>query len=157
MPYSHGPFLAFKIYIVPIDVPFLFGLDVLHDFVLCIDFEDISLKYNKQQWKIQINFQDKHGYIQHDKIPFTWYYNKQELFKLHRHLMRPSAGKIYSLLKRANPEKLTPKVQELQENIPQDCSSYSTFSVPTFQYRATIPPDDIILNREVENWSNVTK
>ena len=63
--------------------------------------------------------------------------------------MHPSVGKLYNLLKRANPEKATPKVQKLLEEISQHCASCTTFSVPPFRFRATIPPEDIIFNREV--------
>lgn len=117
IPISHGSFLAFKTYKVPIDVPFLFAIDVLDDFGLCLDIEDICS--NNRQWKIPINFQDGHAYIKHNKTQFTWYYTKQEILRLQQHFMHPSAGKLYSLLPIADPKKPLPRYKNLWNTSPK--------------------------------------
>ena len=134
---------------VPIDVPFLIGLDFLHEFGLCIYLEDSCLTSKKQNWKIPINYQDGHAHIQHAQIPFVCCYTEQELLKLHQTFMHPLAGKLYNLLKKAQPEKANPNVKKLLESISRNFASCTTFSVPPFKFQGSIPPEDIIFNREV--------
>lgn len=62
--------------------------------------------------------------------------------------MHISAGKLYNLLKRANPKKYPPEVQKSLKKISQNCSPCLTVSVLPLRFKATTPPDDIIFNRQ---------
>lgn len=57
--------LLFQTYFVLIDVQFLIGMDVVHEFELCIDFRLDLLTSKQKHWKVPNEFKHGHGYIQH--------------------------------------------------------------------------------------------
>lgn len=63
--------------------------------------------------------------------------------------MHPTAGKLFQLIKRAYPTKASTNLRQVLEQISEACTSCATYSNPPFRFRATIPPDKVISNREL--------
>lgn len=75
--------------------------------------------------------------------------NKTKTIEATPSLHAPVSSKLYKLLKRENVETAAPKVRNRLDTISRNCQSCLTFSVPSFRFRATIPPEDISFTREV--------
>lgn len=68
---------------------------------------------------------------------------------MHLHFHHPSAGKLYNMLKRADPIKTDPSFKNTLEEISKACNNCSEYYFSTFRFRATIPPDELVFNMEL--------
>lgn len=64
--------------------------------------------------------------------------------------MHPSSGKVYSLLKTAYPKNIHHGTRKLLERITQSCEICSEHLITQFRFRASIPEEYIMFNREIE-------
>lgn len=65
------------------------------------------------------------------------------------YFMHLSTGKLFNLLKRGYPSKVSKKIWQPRQTMPENCHHCSKNSVPPFIFRASIPHDKIIFNREL--------
>lgn len=86
---------------VDADVPLLIGLDILDAHLLVVNNVTNKLESHRYNWSLPITRKLGHLYLcwGDNEVLFT----RQEIVKLHRHFRHPSAGKLYSLMKRARP------------------------------------------------------
>lgn len=109
----------------------------------------IRIISNQKIRNLPIEFKHVHAYIQHYKQNFIFCFITSELLKMHSHCMHPSPGKLYHLLKIARPEQVSPKIKTMIKQISASCEACSTYSVPPFRFRTTIPAKEITFNREL--------
>ena len=98
-----------------------------------------------------------HLYILHNSSRLACCFTGSELVKLHYQFMHPTTGKLNNLIKRAYPAQASTNFRTILEQISKACSSCAAYSNLPFRFRATIPPDKIIFNREVSidfKWLN---
>ena len=91
-----------KVDVVPVDVPFLIGLDFLDKYKLYVN--TLENRLSGPDLNINVSLTRKLGHIymewkRIDKILFT----KRELIKIHRNFSHPSNDKLLNLLKLARP------------------------------------------------------
>lgn len=116
IPKPNGTHMNIKTNIFPINVPFLIGLDIFMEHCLQLDFETHQLKCRKEKWKITLQILSGHVCIkswQEEICNFT----RKELWKLHYHLMHPSSGKLFSLLKKAYPDQVNSDIRKAPDKI----------------------------------------
>lgn len=68
---------------------------------------------------------------------------------MHQRFMHPSPGKLFNLIKRAKPEKANAQLLKILQEISIACQACAPYTVPPFRFRTTIPPDEIVFNREL--------
>ena len=125
----------------------LLGLDLLDANKLYANNVDNELCSSALGFKIPITRKFGHMYIEWptSSVLFT----RSELVKLHRQFKHPSAEKLYNLLKRSKVADVDSDTRRLLEEITKSCNTCATFSRPPQRFRVTIPPDEIVFNKEV--------
>lgn len=117
---------------VPIYVPYLIGMDVLHEFSLGIYFHSNRLTFKQQKWKLPIEFKIGHAYVLYKNQIFSSSLTRSELIYMHKHLIHPSQVNIYNLPKRAKFEQVSLKLSNNRTN----CSIVWSL---LYMLRSTIP------------------
>ncbi len=75
-------------------------------------------------------------------------YTRVELGKLHRRFAHPSAEKLFNLLRRAQPDNLTPETRRVLEDIVARCDSCQRMAPKPFVFQVSMP-DNIVFNHEI--------
>lgn len=57
--------------------------------------------------------------------------------------------KTFQHYKNISPEKANTQLQQIIEEIFKACQAVAPYSVSTLRFRTTIPPENIVLNREI--------
>lgn len=76
-------------------------------------------------------------------------FSKAELQRLHLNVCNPSAGKIFSILRHALPDKSDSNVKRMIDEISKSCQYCCPFSARPFRFRASISPDKVRFNHEL--------
>lgn len=79
----------------------------------------------------------------------TVLYTRTELKKLHLHFHHPSAGKLYNLLKRTDPDNTDSSVKDVLKQIGKACTNCAKYYSSPFRFRASISPDELVFNMEL--------
>jgi len=147
IPTPDGSFIALRIDVVQADIPMLLGLDVMDREKLVANNVLNELQSYNNGWKMPLVRKLGHMYLcwSSKSVLFT----KKELIKLHRHFRHPSAGKLFNLIRTARPNQADPATRELLETITKSCQTCETFAIPPQRFRVSIPPSDIVFNRDV--------
>lgn len=82
-------------------------------------------------------------------IPRYLHYSGSELEMLHRNIFHPLAGKMFALIRRAEPQHASPSVWAMVDRRISSCAACRTFATPPFRFRAYITPDKIVFNQEL--------
>ena len=77
------------------------------------------------------------------------YFTKPQLIRLQKHFYHPSAEKLMELLKRSHPSDADEKTRSLIKEISEACKTCQTFSVKPQRFRVSLPPENMVFNREV--------
>lgn len=147
IPTRDGAFIDIDADVVRPDVPVLIGIDILDREQLVPDNVNNRLQSHIYGWSIPITRKNGHMYI-------TWnesqiFFNRRELYKMHRHFHHPSPGKLLSLIKRSNLTNVDANTKQILEEISQSCSTCQTFSSKPQRFKVSLPNEKIIFNREV--------
>jgi hypothetical protein len=119
---THDSFLVINVDVVPVDVPFLVGLDVLDAFGLTVDTVENTLKAPKSGWSIPLVRKLGHVYLEwqpKDRILYT----RSELTKLHRGFFHPTSKRLLELIKRAKLEDLDANGKRILEETAASCKT----------------------------------
>ena len=76
-------------------------------------------------------------------------FTKRELVRHLRHFHHPSIGKLYELFRRARSNQADESTRKLLQEILRSCETYQTLSAPPQRARVSLPPSEIVFNREV--------
>ena len=139
--------LKIKVNVVLADVPLLLDLDVLDNEKLVASNVPNELQASHYGWSMTL-------LRKHRQLYLTWnsqsiLITKSEIIKLHCHLKHSTSGKLYEVMKRARPNQVGEVTQKLLEKVSMASESCQTFSAPPQRFRVTLPPSDIVFNREV--------
>ncbi len=91
----------------------------------------------------------KHGHLHATWNSKPILFTKSEIIKLHRHFRHPSSGKLHETMKRTGPNQVDEATRQLLEMITKACETFLTFSAPPQRFLVSLPPSDIVFNREV--------
>ncbi len=147
IPTPNCSFLKIKVNVVPADVPLLLGLDVLDNEKLVANNVQNELQATHHDWSMPLI--RKHGHLYLTWNPKLILFTKSEIIKLHRHCKHPTSGKLYEVVKRARSNQVDKATRQLLEKITKACETRQTFSASLQRFRASLPPSDIVFNREV--------
>ena len=140
--------------VVPVDVPALFGLDVLdseslyadnvtnrlvHRFVSScsndpLEYDDI--------WSVPIIRRDSHLYALMS-FPESIFYTNAQLLKLHRNFAHPSAQKLYKLCERAGLEMVASETLERLKTIVASCEPYQRIRNARLRFRIFVGQENL--------------
>lgn len=136
-----------RAHVVGADVPLLIGVNTLDKYGWNVLTVENALHSVKEGWHLPIQRQDGHVFLTWEPL-FGIIYSKTQLQRLHYHFMHPSAGKLFNLLNRATPQKLTAATKQILEQISRACHVCQVYSSKplTFQVRM---PDEVVFNKEV--------
>ena len=141
--------------VVDADVPFLLGLHTMDAHrIQALTVENVLERVDedfKRKWAIPTV--RRGGHVVLDFIlssPESVNYTDAELRRLHQHLQHPSAGKLLSLLKRADPNgiNLPPETREQLQKIADACDPCQRVGRKPLSFKISFPPD-AEFNREV--------
>lgn len=135
---------------VPINVPFLTGVDAFKRLYIQIDFTNNKLYNSSKQWEFPLIFLNGSTYIRQNENVITCNFTKEELLKIHRRFMYPSAGKISNLLRSAFPLRTKNKIKELPYKLSYNCEQSAEYAMLPFRFRTSTPKENIVFNREIE-------
>jgi hypothetical protein len=137
--------LRLQLDVVPPDVPALLGLDVMDSHNLQFLSVSNELECVTEDWKMPVVRQLGHGYLIWTPLSNVCY-TRTQLERLHRQLYHPSVGKLLNLLRRADPNKVSPETRCTLKEISASCHPCQKYSSKpiSFQFRT---PGDIIFNQ----------
>lgn len=138
-----------KTHVVPINVPFLIGLDIFIEHGLIMDLGSYKLISKDKKWELPLQYLGGHLYIRPETKVNDCNFTMKEFRKMHYHFMYPSSGKLFSLLKKAYPYETNQDRRQLLERISNAYEICNEHSIPPFRFRAPIPEDKITFNREI--------
>lgn len=120
MPLPDGQVLHFNADIIDDDIPLLLRLHVMQRHGLILYFHENKLTSGQYPWVLPLKHFIGHTFVKLTtvSVPFS----RTELTRLHLHFFHLSAVKLFKLLQRANPEKATPNVKKLLNDILRACS-----------------------------------
>jgi hypothetical protein len=148
IPTPNNSFLLLQVEVVPVNVPFLIGLDVLDIFSLNVDTVHNKLCAPKAGWEIQLIRKMGHVYLEWsptDRVLYT----KAELTRLHRGFYHPTNKKLLELLRRARMEDLDTESKKVLEDISAACVTCQYLGPKPVRFRASLPSDDLIFGDEL--------
>ncbi len=88
------------------------------------------------------------GPLPHEEFEINLFTN-WEIIKLNRHFKHPASEKLYEVMKRARPNRVYEATRQLLEKITKACEICQIFSAPPQRFRVSLPPSDIVFEREV--------
>ena len=104
-------FLTVWVDVIPEDIPFLIGLDILEKYSLQVLSVHNELECVKEGWRTPVK--RKFGLIYWEwSNEIGIHFTRPQLEQLHRHLLHPSTRKLYNLLRRAKPKYLTAETMD---------------------------------------------
>ena len=141
-----GSYFEYPSDIVPIDVPILFGLDLMKKYRVTVDEVENTIEQKDRGWKASLKFKKGHLYREWPRsvVLFT----RSELEKLHRRFAHPTTTKMMNLLRKANPENIDKRTRYILEQIYKSCDPCQRMSPKPFVFQVSMP-DDIMFNNEV--------
>lgn len=97
-------------------------------------------------WKLPVVRRNGHVYIE---WAVNIYFKESKIRKNHRHFYHPQPGKLYSIMRKANPERKTPELMNDLERITATCDVFQRESDAPHRFRVTIPDGKCVFNRSV--------
>lgn len=147
IPITASLHLDLAVDVVDLDIPLILGLDILRGKGLLVDYINNELKFCNHDLSLPITSKYGHVFLEWDY--HTIHFTKTELIRLHTHFMHPSASKLYDLIARANPEKASPSIKRLINEITDACTQCKTYASAPLRFKASIPSDRITFNQVV--------
>ena len=140
--------LPVHVQIVAEDIPLLIRLDVMDRYALQPLVIANALESVKEKWKIPLKRKFGHLYTCWTPTMFQTFYTRPQLERLHKHLLHPSARKLYELLRKSNTKKLPSNTLDTLPEISKACEACVMYSPRqiTFQIRQ---PGSIKFNQRV--------
>lgn len=141
MPSKGHRIINLKVDVVPADVPFLIGIDVLDQNKMYPNTVENKLYGPELDFDIPLIRKNGHVYLEWSKterILFT----KKELIKPHRNFSHPTADKLLNLLKLAIPWETDEKSKDIFEDIAKNCDTCQRHSAPPIRFKVSLPTEE---------------
>lgn len=132
-----GNSIQIDVDVVEENVPLLIGIDVMDKHSIQPLILDNALESKLHKWKIPLIRKFDHIYFEWRPANYSIFYSRQQLERLHRHFVHPSARKLYELLKKAHIEDLPAETLDTLKDISEKCETCSLYKSrqSTFQIR----------------------
>ncbi|MEM1283154.1 MAG: reverse transcriptase domain-containing protein [Chlamydiota bacterium] len=147
IPTPLGNFLNVQFDIVDADIPMLLGLDILDETGMFPNTVTNELVCVSQKWSLRLTRQFGHAYLKWKSM--DTFFTRKQLVRMHRHFHHPSTSKLMNLIKKAKPAHADENTRKLLEDISKSCKTCQAFSKPPERFKVSLPPSDIVFNREV--------
>lgn len=147
IPLPDGQVFYFNVDIVEEDIPLLVGLDVIRKHGSILDFYENTMRSEKYEWILPINFYRGHVFITLTNV--TRVYTKNELTRLHRHFFHASAEKLFLLLRQCDLSNTALEVRKLCDEETTACNECREFGARPLWFRVSTPLKNLCLIR----WS----
>lgn len=115
-------FIQLSVEAVTDDIPLLIGIDILDLYSLQLLSVTNELQCVTGNWKITVVRFKGHIYLQWAPI-LTNMFTRQQLSRLHRHMLHPSVQILYNLLRRANPDEHPADSKATLKTIADNCDT----------------------------------
>lgn len=148
IPLPNQSYLNLKTSIAPIEVPFLIGLDVLLENAITTNFHKNAMQGKDIAWELPTYYKSGNAFKIPSPSPLRCCFTRNELIKHHKQLMHPSDCKLFTLLNHAYPSEISEKIRQILQKMAENGEPCSEQPVPPVRFRASIPRDEIIFNRE---------
>jgi hypothetical protein len=127
--------------IVAIDIPLLLGLDLMSTY-------DITLKPASREAFVngEVIVLCHDGHLLWPRAHSVTYYTQNQIRKLHRHFIHPSAQKFSNLLSTSSPENMTPETRAMIYEITANCQTCQEISRRPLRFSVR-SSDDVIFNQ----------
>lgn len=148
VPVEDGSLMMIMAEVVPIDVPFLLGLDILDKLKLVVDNVDMVLDCRVNNQRLPIVRKHGHLYIEWgaaDRIFFI----REQLTKLHRGFHHPSAQKLHELLRRSKAKDPKEDTLDVLKDIIKRCDPCQRVGPTLVRFRASIPEEELVFGDEL--------
>ena len=120
--------------VIPEDIPFLIGLDILDKYSLQLLSVHNELECVREGWRTPVT--RKFGLIYWEwSNEIGIHFTTPQLERLHRHLLHPSTRKLYNLLRRAKPEDLTAQTMDTLKEIQKTCETCQMYAPKQLIFR----------------------
>lgn len=124
--------------IVPVDIPFLLGLDVFDKQKMFIN--TVGNKLSGPMIDTNIVLVRKHGPIYLEwKTNERILYTKTQLINMHRNLSHPTTEKFVNLLKLAKPLATDEETRRILEEIAKNCDDCQRFTTQHVRFKVSLP------------------
>lgn len=121
IPISDFCFLAFYVDVVEVHVPLLLCMDLMKENRLIMDISDHQVNLKTDGCSLPLAEKNVHAYFQWaSKVIYT----TTELRKIHPHLYQTHPGKLFAVMKRTDPDSVSPSVMEDLETISATCDVF---------------------------------
>lgn len=104
-------FVEFCVEIVEGDFSLLIGLVVMRANELIMNYGNDTISDTSTSWTLPIKYRRGHSFV--FDIAYSVMFTRKELEKLNLHFHHPSSGKLFNLLKRADPQKSDPSAKQM--------------------------------------------
>ena len=127
-------FLTVWVDVIPEDIPFLIGLDILEKYSLQVLSVLNELECVREGWRTPVK--RKFGLIYWEwSNEIGIHFTRPQLERLHRHLLHPSTRKLYNLLRRAKPKDLTAETMDTLKEIQKACETCQMYAPRQLVFR----------------------
>lgn len=118
IPLSGTHFANILAQIVYIDVPLQLGLDVMTKFKVVLDFDADTACSKCELWTLPLTRKQVHAFIEWTP---TIFYTERQIWRMHRHFSHPQTEHLIALMRRADPDNVSPRLYTDFENIKTTC------------------------------------
>lgn len=148
IPVPNDIMMLINVDVVPVDVPFFVGLDILDRFRLNIITVNNTLDSTLAGWSIPPERKIGHIYLswtKEDNILFT----KSELLKLHRGFHHPAGKRLHALLTKTKVDNLDHDTLKILAKINKACHTCQKFGSKPVTFKASLPPNKSVFRDEL--------
>jgi hypothetical protein len=129
------------------NIPFLIGLDTIDAHGWNVLTVENQIHSKREGWYMPLERKLGHIFLTWDPSYHTRY-TRHQLQNMHLHFMHPSNRKLFNLLERAYPEKLTTETWKLFEDIKDSCHACQRYTSRPISFKVRFP-DEVVFNKEL--------
>ena len=141
-----GGYFEYVSDIVELNVPLLFGLDLMKRYRIWIDEVENTISQKGHKCTAKLTYKLRQLYREWPRGIIL--FNKTELEKLHRRFAHPSTRKLPNLLKRARPDQVSSETRKVLDNIVASCNPCQRMAPKPYVFQVSMP-EDIAFNHEI--------
>lgn len=146
IPLADDFFMQLMVNVVDVNVPLLFGLDILDKFRMYAN--TVLNRLVCEAYSVTVPLVRKLGHVY-----YVWeqnvLYTMPELRKLHRHFFHPQPDRLYAVINKAGGEHAKPSTLKQLQDVSRNCDLCQRLAKDPSRFRVALPPGDIVFNRTV--------
>lgn len=139
-------FSHIQVEVVPVNILFLLGLDLLTKFKIIIDFDGNIIRSKLDCWVLPIVRKLGHAYVEWEISAF---YTETELRRLQRHFYHPQTERLFALIKGADPTREVSEIHVDLERIKATCDVCQREADMPHRFRVALPIGECTFNKTI--------